>query len=153
MALKAGRVGVSSDMVDPVNGKVVGEKLSFPEGIMSNEELTEAVAEVTKQYTNKNAAIESVAVARIDSVGKMCVCSLDFTVGSNNIPGWTDDLISFGTGYSSISIYGTPVRDVTDGTKSSMETALIKTGGGLSMSKSLTAGHRYQLNIVFINRG
>lgn len=150
MSLKAGRSGVNSKQVDPVNGSIKGDLITYGPGVLNNADLTNMVSLKEVQYKSKSDKIAAVNTALIQQIGRLCVCSMDFTVGAANISAWTDDVFVF-EGFSCRDVFAEVVRDVTDPTGTSYESVLIKVNGGFTTSKVFVANRRYQLNFVFVN--
>ena len=122
---------------------------TYQPNVMTNLELTRLSTYYAENYNNTlvNAGIDTIIRAEYRHYGKVHFVHVEFTVGTNNIPAWTD-LIGFDNAPNSGSVV-IPVRDITDATKSAIKSAEIL-NKYIRTSHELLANNRYQMNITYI---
>lgn len=149
MSLKAGRVGVAPDQVDPVNGKIIGDNLEYSEGVMDNEELTDEVKSETVEYTFvDNTITVNAGNTQVKKQGNVLSFALDFTLGANNISAWANILSLSEKPVARIPIM-VVIVNMTD-SQLSFSTGGISAQGVISIGNALLAGKRYAMTFTTI---
>ena len=149
MSLKAGRVGVDPDQVDPVNGKIIGDNLEYSEGVMNNEELTDEVKSETVEYTFvDNTITVNAGNTQVKKQGNVLSFALDFTLGANNISAWANILSLSEKPVARVPIM-VVIENITDN-QLSFSTGGISAQGVLSIGNALLAGKRYAMTFITI---